>query len=56
MIPSAVDDTDVVVSAALYAHSLPASLVSLAIAGQVRLFLSPSILAEYTEVFKRRPW
>jgi predicted nucleic acid-binding protein len=53
MIPSAVYDTNVVVSAALYADSLPASLVSLAIAGGVRLFLSPPILAEYSEVLKR---
>ena len=53
MIPSAVYDTNVVVSAALYADSLPASLVSLAIEGQVRLFLSPPILEEYTEVLKR---
>jgi putative PIN family toxin of toxin-antitoxin system len=51
--PSAVYDTNVIVSAALYVESLPASLVSLAIAGQVRLFLSPPILAEYTEVLKR---
>jgi putative PIN family toxin of toxin-antitoxin system len=53
MTPSAVYDTNVVVSAALYADSLPASLVSLAIEGQVRLFLSPPILEEYTEVLKR---
>jgi putative PIN family toxin of toxin-antitoxin system len=53
MIPSAVYDTNVVVSAALYADSLPASLVALAIAGQVRLFLSPPILEEYTEVLQR---
>jgi len=51
--PSAVYDTNVIVSAALYANSLPASLVSLAIAGQVRLFLSPPILAEYTDVLRR---
>lgn len=53
MTPSAVYDTNIVVSAALYADSLPASLVSLAIGGQVRLFLSPAILEEYTEVLKR---
>lgn len=53
MMPSAVYDTNVIVSAALYANSLPASLVSLAIAGQVRLFLSPPILAEYTDVLRR---
>jgi putative PIN family toxin of toxin-antitoxin system len=53
MTPSAVYDTNVVVSAALYADSLPASLVSFAIAGEVRLFLSPPILEEYTEVLKR---
>jgi len=50
---SVVYDTNVVVSAALYEYSLPASLVSLAIEGQVRLFLSPPILEEYTEVLKR---
>ena len=53
MTPSAVYDTNIIVSAALYAESLPASLVSLAIAGQVRLFLSSPILEEYTEVLKR---
>jgi len=53
MTPSAVYDTNIVVSAALYADSLPASLVSLAISGQVRLFLSSPILEEYTEVLQR---
>lgn len=49
----AVYDTNVVVSAALKPGSLPASLVALAIAKKVRLFLSPAILEEYTDVLKR---
>jgi uncharacterized protein len=53
MTPSAVYDTNIIISAALYADSLPASRVSFAIAGQVRLFLSSPILEEYTEVLKR---
>ena len=46
-------DTNVVVSAALKPGSLPASLVALAIAKKVKLFLSPAILKEYTDVLKR---
>ena len=46
-------DTNVVVSAALKPGSIPASLVALAMAKQERLFLSPAILEEYTEVLKR---
>jgi len=46
-------DTNVVVSAALKPGSLPASLVALAMTKHVRLFLSPTILEEYTEVLKR---
>lgn len=53
MIPRVVYDTNVVVSAALKPGSIPASLIALAIAKQVRLFLSPPILEEYTEVLKR---
>lgn len=53
MTPKVVYDTNVVVSAALKPGSLPASLVALAIQKQVRLFLSPAIVEEYTEVLKR---
>jgi len=53
MMPKVVYDTNVVVSAALKPGSLPASLVALAIQKQVRLFLSPAILEEYTEVLTR---
>jgi putative PIN family toxin of toxin-antitoxin system len=53
MTPKVVYDTNVVVSATLKPGSIPASLVALAMARQVRLFLSGAILEEYTEVFKR---
>ena len=53
MKPQAVYDTNVIVSAILKAGSIPASLVSLALQGTVQLFLSPALLAEYTEVLKR---
>jgi len=53
MMVTVVYDTNVVVSAALKPRSLPASLVALAMAKKVRLFLSPAILQEYTEVLKR---
>lgn len=46
-------DTNVIVSAALKPGSLPASLVALAMAKTVRLFLSPAILEEYEAVLKR---
>jgi uncharacterized protein len=46
-------DTNVVVSAALKPGSIPASLLALAMSKRVRLFLSPAILEEYTEVLKR---
>lgn len=46
-------DTNVLVSAALKPDSLPAVLVSLALAQRVHLCLSPSILAEYTAVLHR---
>jgi len=46
-------DTNLVVSAALKPGSIPASLVALAMGKQVKLFLSPAILEEYTEVLKR---
>jgi putative PIN family toxin of toxin-antitoxin system len=48
-----VDDTNVIVSAALKPGSLPASLVSLAMARQVRLFVSLAILEEYEAVLRR---
>ena len=46
-------DTNIIVSAALKPGSIPASLVALAIARHVRLFLSPAIFEEYREVLKR---
>lgn len=46
-------DTNVIISAALKPGSIPASLVALAIARHARLFVSPAILEEYTEVLKR---
>ena len=46
-------DTNVVVSATLKPGSLPASLVALAMAKRVRLFLSLEILEEYADVLKR---
>jgi predicted nucleic acid-binding protein len=50
MSPTAVYDTNVIVSAALKPGSLPASLVALAQAHTVRLFVSRAIPEEYTEV------
>jgi uncharacterized protein len=50
---TAVYDTNVIVSAALTAEGIPASLVALALSSQVRLFYSPAILEEYTEVLRR---
>jgi len=52
MIPTAVYDTNVVVSAVLKPGSIPASLVALALAKEVRLFISPAILDEYTDTLK----
>ena len=49
----AVYDTNVVVSAALKPGSIPDSLVALALAQRVTLYLSPPILAEYTDVLRR---
>jgi hypothetical protein len=46
-------ETNVIVSAALKPGGLPASLVALAMAKAVRLFLSPAILEEYDAVLKR---
>ena len=53
MTPRVVYDTNVVVSAALKAGSIPASLVTLALDRRVRLCLSPVIFAEYEAVLKR---
>jgi uncharacterized protein len=53
MKPQAVYDTNVIVSAILKSGSIPASLVALAMEGAVQLFLSPALLAEYSEVLKR---
>jgi len=50
---TAVYDTNVIVSAVLKPGGIPASLVALAMAHQMRLFLSPTILEEYTEVLNR---
>jgi uncharacterized protein len=46
-------DTNVIVSAALKPVSIPAALVSLALARRVQLYVSPPILAEYTAVLHR---
>jgi hypothetical protein len=54
MTPKVVYDTNLIVSAALKTESLPASLVALAISRHVRLFYSPAILEEYTDVLKRQ--
>ena len=53
MKPQAVYDTNVIISAILKPGSIPASLVSLAMRGEVQLFLSPALLTEYIEVMKR---
>ena len=53
MKPQAVYDTNVIVSAILKPGSVPASLVSLAMQGEVQLYLSPALLTEYTAVVKR---
>jgi putative PIN family toxin of toxin-antitoxin system len=53
MKPQAVYDTNVIVSGTLKPGSIPASLISLAMQGTVQIFLSPALLAEYTDVLKR---
>lgn len=53
MRPSAVFDTNVIVSAALVPGSIPASLVALALSGGVALYLSPAIYGEYWAVLRR---
>jgi len=49
----AVYDTNIIVSAVLHQDRLPASLLSLALKGKVRLFVSEELLREYEEVLKR---
>jgi len=46
-------DTNIIVSAVLKPGGLPASLVALAMARSVGLFLSPAILEEYKAVLER---
>ena len=49
----AVYDTNIVVSAVLHRDGLPALLLSLALGGGVRLFVSEEVLLEYEAVLKR---
>jgi len=49
----AVYDTNIIVSAALHKGRLPASLLSLALEGKVRLFVSKELLREYEGILKR---
>ncbi|MCK4617476.1 putative toxin-antitoxin system toxin component, PIN family [Candidatus Aerophobetes bacterium] len=49
----AVYDTNIIVSAVLHKDRLPASLLSLALEGKVRLFVSEELLREYEGVLKR---
>ena len=53
MKPQAVYDTNVIISAILNPAAFPPTLFSLAMRGAVQIFLSPALLAEYTEVVKR---
>jgi len=54
MVPLAVVlDTNVVVSAALKPQGREALVLTLALAGKFRLFLSPSVLKEYEKVLPR---
>lgn len=53
MTPTAIYDTNVVVSATLKPGSIPAALIAFVMERQVRLFLSPEILKEYTDVLYR---
>ena len=62
MTPRAVSDTNVVVSAALKAGSVPASLVALALSGQIREFSTERLFRFLTAldqdveiVIKRKP-
>ena len=49
----AVYDTNIIVSAVLHKDRLPASLLSLALEGKVRLFVSEELLREYEGILKR---
>jgi hypothetical protein len=49
----AVYDTNIIVSAVLHKDRLPASLLSLALEGRVRLFVSEELLREYEGVLGR---
>ena len=46
-------DTNMTISAVLHKDRLPASLLSLALEGKVRLFVSEELLGEYEGVLKR---
>jgi len=46
-------DTNIIVSAVLHKGRLPASLLSLALEGKVRLFVSKELLREYEGILKR---
>lgn len=52
--PSVVLDTNVVVSAHLRGEGLEGFVLDLALAGKLRLFLSPAILEEYRGVLSRK--
>ena len=47
-------DTNVLVSGLLTSGGLPEAVINLAISGEVQRCASPSVLAEYEEVMKRR--
>src|SRR5262245_45453202 len=49
----AVYDTSVVVAAALKAHGIASSLLSLALTRKVTLYVSPPIVKEYQEILAR---
>ena len=46
-------DTNIIVSTVLHKDRLPASLLSLALEGKVRLFVSEELIREYEGVLKR---
>src|SRR5271155_1717152 len=51
--PSVVLDTNIVVSAHLSPKGIPMTLLDLALAGRVDLYVSPAILDEYEGVMRR---
>jgi uncharacterized protein len=53
MSPTAVYDTNIIISAALSPSGIPSSLLALAVDRTVQLYVSPIILEEYTEVLHR---